>query len=96
MTTASPVARRMPQAIATCEPLLRARRTPRTRGSVADSRCRHGKRLVAGVIVDDDPLPIHAQLPHRLDDAGVEVLEIPGFVERRRDDGNHARSEDGL
>ena len=95
MTTASPLVRRKPQAIATCEPLFRARRTPRTRASVATA-AGYRERIVARMVVNDDPLPVNPQRSHRLDDARVKALEVLGFVERRRDDGDHSCAETAL
>ena len=81
--------------MATCDPLFRARRTPRTRGSV-DRPLDDRERVVAGVIVDDDPLPVDPQRSHRSTMRAWSVLQVLGFVERRRDDGDHACAETAL
>ena len=49
----------------------------------------HRERVVAGMVVDDHPLPVAADASHRLDETVVELREIGRLVERRRDDRQH-------
>ena len=62
---------------------------PRTWESISCQTLDHRERVIAGVVIDDHPLPLLAQLRHRLRETRVQGLEVGGFVERRRENGDH-------